>query len=99
LTFTGRIVSGVEAKELGLATHVSETPRESAMELAREIASKSPDAIRASKRLLNEAVLKSVEEGLRLEEALQKTLIGKPNQVEAVMANLEKRAPAFKDPQ
>ncbi len=34
LTFTGRSVSGTEAKELGLATQVSETPRSDALELA-----------------------------------------------------------------
>ena len=98
LTFTGRTVSGREALELGLATHVSETPREDALALAREIASKSPDAIRAAKRLLNAAGLVSLEEGLRLEEKLQMELIGTPNQVEAVRANLEKREPKFRDP-
>ena len=45
---------GKEAKELGLATRVSEKPLEDALALAAEIASKSPDAIRAAKRLLNE---------------------------------------------
>ncbi|MBN1636488.1 MAG: crotonase/enoyl-CoA hydratase family protein [Deltaproteobacteria bacterium] len=97
LTYTGRIVSGTQAKELGLATHVSETPWESAMELAREIASKSPDAIRANKKLLNRAVLASLEDGLKLEEELQLSLIGKPNQIEAVMAGMQKRNPSFKD--
>ncbi|MEK7839404.1 MAG: enoyl-CoA hydratase/isomerase family protein, partial [candidate division NC10 bacterium] len=38
LTFTGRIVSGTEAVALGLATHVSDSPREAALGLAREIA-------------------------------------------------------------
>jgi enoyl-CoA hydratase/carnithine racemase len=99
LTFTGRIISGEEAKELGLATHLSDNPLESAMELAQEIASKSPDAIRASKKLLNESVLAGLEEGLKLEESLQKTIIRKPNQVEAVMANMEKRSPNFNDPE
>lgn len=99
LTYTGRIVSGTEAKELGLATHVSETPFESAMELARVIASKSPDAIRADKKLLNKAVLSSLEEGLLYEEELQKTLIGKANQIESVMSNLEKRPANYKDPE
>lgn len=98
LTFTGRIVSGREAVELGLATHVSETPLESALALAREIAGKSPDAIRAGKKLLNEAWQGSVEEGLRLEASLQVSLIGRPNQIEAVQANMEKRPPAFRDP-
>jgi enoyl-CoA hydratase/carnithine racemase len=99
LTFTGRTVSGREALELGLATHVSETPREDALALAREIASKSPDAIRAAKQLLNAAGLVGLEEGLRLEEKLQMGLMGKPNQVEAVHANLEKREPKFRDPE
>ena len=98
LTFTGRIISGQEAVELGLATRVSDTPREDALALARQIASRSPDAIRAGKQLLNAAGLLSVEEGLRLEEKLQRGLIGAPNQLEAVRANVEKREPKFQDP-
>lgn len=99
LTFTGRIVSGNEAAALGLATRCSDNPRQAAMELAREIAAKSPHAIRAGKRLLNASVTLSVAEGLRLEEELQLSLIGSPNQIEAVQANLEKREPRFVDPQ
>ncbi len=95
LTFTGRIISGTEAVQLGLATHTSDTPRESAHALAREIATKSPDAIRAGKRLLEQAWRVTIEEGLRLEEQIQRSLIGSPNQVEAVQANMEKRAPKF----
>ncbi len=99
LTFTGRVVEATEAVALGLATRVSARPREEALELAREIASKSPDAIRAGLRLLNESGLTSVADGLALEEKLQLGLIGRPNQVEAVKANLEKRAPRFADPE
>ena len=99
LMFTGRIVRGSEAVELGLATHVANDPHAEAMALAREIATKSPDAIRAGKRLLNRAGLVSLEEGLRLEEQLQLTLIGSPNQMEAVQANMQKRTPAFRDPE
>jgi enoyl-CoA hydratase/carnithine racemase len=99
LTFTGRIVSGTEAVQLGLATRVSDHPREDALAMASEIAGKSPDAIRAAKQLLNQAGLTSLEEGLRLEESLQRGLIGKPNQLEAVQANLQKRAADFSDPE
>lgn len=98
LTFTGRIVSGSEAKQLGLATHVTEGPHEAAMELAREIAGRSPHAVRASKQLLNAAWHGPEAEGLKLEESLQRSLIGGANQVEAVRSNLEKRAPRFEDP-
>ncbi len=99
LTFTGRIVSGSEALELGLATHVSDTPLEDALALAREIAGRSPSAVRAAKTLLNQAPLVPVAEGLRLEEELQRSLIGGPNQVEAVQANLQRREPKFSDPE
>ncbi|MBI3783177.1 MAG: crotonase/enoyl-CoA hydratase family protein [Deltaproteobacteria bacterium] len=99
LTFTGRIVSGADAVQLGLATHVSDDPHADAMALAREIAGKSPDAIRAGKRLLNESGLSTVEEGLRMEESLQRSLIGSPNQLEAVQAKMTKRAAAFHDPE
>ena len=98
LTFTGRVVSGREAVELGLATQLSETPLEAALELAAQIAQRSPSAIRAAKRLLDESVRLDLEAGLRLEAELQASLIGRPNQVEAVKSNLEKRDPRFVDP-
>ena len=98
LTYTGRIVSGTEAVELGLATRVSDTPYQAALELAGEIAGRSPDAVRAAKQLLTAAPLVGVEEGLLLEEKLQRSLIGQPNQIEAVQANLQKREPKFDDP-
>jgi enoyl-CoA hydratase/carnithine racemase len=98
LTYTGRIISGSEAAELGIATHVSDTPREAALELAREIAGKSPDAIRAAKRLLNDAPYADLRAGLQAEAKLQRGLMGRPNQVEAVQSNIGKRAPVFEDP-
>jgi enoyl-CoA hydratase/carnithine racemase len=99
LTYTGRIFSGKEALELGFATRVCEDPRAEAMATAREIAGKNPDAVRAAKRLLN-AVAQVTDPltGLAQETEEQVALIGSPNQIEAVRANLEKRAPAFTDP-
>jgi enoyl-CoA hydratase/carnithine racemase len=98
LTYTARIVSGEEAVELGLATRCDAAPREAAFALAREIARHSPDAVRGAKRLLSDAMLTSVEDGLALEEEIQRSLIGSPNQIEAVRANMEKRPPRFRDP-
>ena len=97
LTFSGRELSGTEAVALGLATRVAADPRAEALELAREIAGRSPDAIRAGKRLLNASVQSTLAKGLELEAQLQLGLIGSPNQIEAVRANMEKRTPAFKD--
>lgn len=99
LTFTGRVVSGTEAVALGLATRTAENPFASALDLAGEIASKSPDAIRAGKKLFEESWLGSRRDGFALEEKLQRSLIGSPNQLEAVKANLEKRTPEFTDPE
>ena len=97
LTFTGRVISGVEAAELGLVTRLSEEPLDDALALAREIAANSPHAIRAAKQVLDTARTADVREGLETEERLQVSLIGSHNQVEAVTANLEKRAPNFAD--
>ncbi len=98
LTFTGRTVSGTEAVELGLCTRVSDHPRTDALTLAHEIASKSPHAIRAAKRLFNTAPKVSTAEGFANERREMTALIGSPNQVEQVMAFFEKRTPNFSDP-
>ena len=99
ITYTGRIMSGAEAGEIGLVTHVSDDPLAAANELAREIAGRSPDAIRAAKKLFD-TTWKSdkPEEDLLLETELQVSLIGTPNQMEAVMSGLKKEDPDFTDP-
>jgi enoyl-CoA hydratase/carnithine racemase len=96
LTYTGRIFSAQEALAYGLATRISDDPRTAAFEVAREIAGKSPDAIRAAKRMLNRL---SVDPGpaLLAESVEQQKLLGSPNQTEAVRANIEKRAARFAD--
>jgi enoyl-CoA hydratase/carnithine racemase len=98
LTYTGRMFSGEEAFKYGFATRVCADPRAEALEVARDIASKSPDAVRASKRLLNAAVTSDPAAGLLAEANEQEQLIGSVNQREAVAANLAKRAPSFVDP-
>ena len=95
LTFTGRILSATDAQQLGLVTHVVDDPYESALELAREISSKSPDAVRAGKKLWETAWHGDERTGLRLEARLQSGLIGSPSQVEAIRANMENREPQF----
>ncbi len=96
LTYTGRIFSAQEAMSYGLATRICDDPRATALEVAREIAGKSPDAIRAAKRLLNNL---SVDPGpaLLAESVEQQKLIGSANQTEAVRSNLEKRAARYVD--
>jgi len=96
LTYSGRMVDAEEAVRIGLATRLSDDPLKEALQLAAEIAGKSPDAIRAGKRLLNASAALDAAELLLRESIEQKALIGSPNQVEAVQANLHKRPPAFR---
>jgi len=95
LAYSGRIIRGKEAGEIGLITSVCENPLEQARALAAEIADKSPDAIRAIKKLVNDAWDDSVENGLRREAELQMKVLKTDNQTEAVRANLENRAADF----
>ena len=98
LTFTGRMVEGQECVDIGLATKVSGTPYEDALAMAHDIAAKSPDAIRAAKRLMSEAEHRSTAERFAAERSEIGALIGSPNQVESVMAYFEKRDPVFVNP-
>ncbi len=98
LTFSGRMVGAEEAKALGLVTHLADDPLAAAHEMAVEIAQKSPHAVRAAKRLFNQAPKRSVADGFALERAEIGRLIGSANQKESVRAFFEKRAPKFADP-
>jgi len=97
LTFTGRMVSGEEAVRIGLATKVSDTPLDDALAMAREIAGKSPAAVRGAKRLLNASPYRGLADQFADERSTIGSLIGSKNQVEAVMAHFEKRDPVFED--
>lgn len=99
LIWTGRMVEGTEAAELGLATRVSSDPHAEAIALARDIAAKSPHAIQAGKRLANAAAQRDDAAGFAAERAEIGALVGTPNQVEAIMAYFEKRTPVFSDPE
>ncbi len=97
LTYTGRIFSGRDALEYGFATEVSETPHDRAMELAKLIASKNPDAIRANKQIFNKLPTMTDAEALLQESVLQDQIIGSKNQTEAVMSEMQKRPGVYDD--
>lgn len=97
LTYTGRQFTAEEGVVNGCVTRVSPAPHAAAMALAREIAGQSPAAIRGAKRLYNQALEHDATILLHAESTEQRTLVGTPNQMEAVMANLEKRPPVFRD--
>src|SRR5262245_51591115 len=91
LALTGRRISGTEAVALGLATRFSDDPLDEARALARQIAKKSPHAVRAAKRLFCAAWTGDYADGLALEAREQRALIGTPNQLEAGQARIGRR--------
>jgi enoyl-CoA hydratase/carnithine racemase len=98
LTFTGRVFDGAEAARLGVITRVADDPLAAARELAAEIGARSPDAVRAAKRLYDESWTGDPHQTLALEAELQMGLIGSPNQLAAVAAGFAKEPAEFVDP-
>ncbi|MGE8539723.1 MAG: crotonase/enoyl-CoA hydratase family protein [Acinetobacter sp.] len=77
LSLTARIFNGEYAKEIGLVTHLNESPLQQAQALAAEMLNRSPDALAAVKRVLD-AMEHAPSKSLRLEKIWQlKLLLGK----------------------
>jgi enoyl-CoA hydratase/carnithine racemase len=96
LTMTGRVIGAEDAKALGLVTHVSEDPMAHARRIAAEIESRSSDAVRAAKFLLQEAWDAASSGALAAERRWQRRLVGTKNQRAAMERNLSpkrERAP------
>jgi enoyl-CoA hydratase/carnithine racemase len=98
LVFSARVISGTEAHQLGVVTRLTDSPLEVAMKMANEIAERSPDAVRGAKALINRLSNAGAAEHFAEERRIIYSLIGKPNQVEAVMSNFEKRPASFVSP-
>ncbi len=93
LTLTGRIFDGNEALRLGLVTRLAkpdENPLDLALDLARELAARSPDAAAAAKRLMHATFSDDCDEAraLAIETQLQRRLLGGWNQGVAVAKGL-----------
>jgi len=95
LVFTARVFSGHEAHEMGIATQLSQNVHADAMTMAREIAGRSPEAVRGAKKLINLLANSGAAEQFAAERATIGQLIGSANQAEAVMSHFEKRPPIF----
>jgi enoyl-CoA hydratase/carnithine racemase len=64
LVMTGRVLSGLEAQEAGLVTHVSDSPSEHAQKLIQEILERSPDSVAASKFMIQN--IWGIDQGVNL---------------------------------
>ena len=97
LVYTAREFDAAEALRHGFVTRLADDPHAAAVALAREIATKSPQAIRGAKRLCNMAHDADPRAMLEAETAEQRKVIGKPAMMEQVRANMERRAAVFAD--
>jgi len=97
LAWTARVFGADEALRMGVVTAIEDDPLAAARRMAAVIRERSPDAVRGTKCLVNEAWQRSEADSLALEAQLQLRLLGARNQAEAVRANLEKRTPEFVD--
>ena len=96
MTYTARPITAKQAERWGLVTSVEDDPLAEALAMAADIAGKSPSAIRAAKRLIDVAETAGRAEVLLAESAEQVQLIGKPDQMEVITAQMQGRKPAFK---
>jgi enoyl-CoA hydratase len=100
LAYTGRRLEADEARQSGLVNRVFDDHAallDGVMEMAREIASKSPLSVHGSKEMLNYTRDHTVAEGLNYIATWQAGMLISDDFTEAARAAAEKRAPAFDD--
>lgn len=91
LIFTGRFISAVEAKEIGLVNEVV-TPAnlfDRVLALATQLADGSATAIAAAKRAIDEGIQQTLAEGLVTEQKLFAGLFGGADQIEGMNSFIE----------
>lgn len=96
LIMTGRIFDGKEAFNLGLVTMIDKDPLASAKGFANKLVEKSPDVLKGAKKLIEESWVAPLGEGLTMESDIQSRIMGYENNIEAVMATVQKRPAKFK---
>ncbi|XP_035219998.1 methylglutaconyl-CoA hydratase, mitochondrial-like [Stegodyphus dumicola] len=101
LIFTGRIIDGNEAHRIGLVNHVVQQNENSnaafvkALELAEEIITQGPIAVRLAKLAINKGLDVDLQSGLAFEQACYAQTIGTKDRIEGLTAFKEKRPPKY----
>lgn len=97
LAMTARIIDAEEAVKVGFVSRVVEDPMEEAQKVAKELASRSPDAVALTKKLFQETWVDMNEKAaLELETELQKKLLPSWNQLAASAKNFKVDVPYAK---
>ena len=98
MILNNRTLSAQEAYQFGLVNRLVpvESYLEEAIQLADEIASRAPLAVRAAKRMVNQAYERTLSEGLAEEKQVFYNLFASEDQKEGMRAFVEKRKPQWK---
>lgn len=98
MIFTGKIISATEAEKIGLVNRVvpAEELMTTVMELANDIAAKSPLIVQIAKQAINYGVDSNMQTALQLELLSQSLVFATDDHSEGICAFLEKRSPMFK---
>ena len=96
LLYTGRVVSGTEAREIGLCDRLAEDDlREAALGLAAEIAGSAPLSLSAIRATMRRRLVADVSAALDAEAEAQSALLGTADFTEGISASIERRIPVF----
>jgi enoyl-CoA hydratase/carnithine racemase len=98
MLFTGKAIDAQEAYRIGLANKVVPLAELmiAAKKLAETICQAAPIAVRTAKEAMMRGLDMSLEEGLRLEDDLQRYIMSTKDFEEGITAFREKRKPKFK---
>ena len=96
---TGRMVSALEAKSMGLVNHVVPTDElmNKCMEIANQILKNGPNAIAQSLKCIQKRMGMSMEDGLEIEVENFSKLFATEEAKEGLSAFVEKRKPNFRN--
>ena len=100
LAYTGRKFLAEEAQRLGLVNRVFASPEallQGVMQIATEIAAKSPLAIRGTKEMIVYARDHSVADSLNYIATWNAAMLMSSDMQEAMMAGMQKKVPTFRD--
>ncbi|WP_312380333.1 crotonase/enoyl-CoA hydratase family protein [Stutzerimonas balearica] len=100
LAYTGRTLDGAEAQAIGLVNRVYESPKaltEGVNELARQIAEKSPLAIRGTKEMIRYMRDHRVDDGLEYIATWNAAMLQAADLRVAVAAHMARQKPDFAD--
>lgn len=97
LIFSGEVVGAEEAYRIGLVEKLAEEGEsvQVAKQLAEKIVAKAPIAVSKAKKVVDEGIEMSLQEGLKLEAKYFGKLFNTEDKNEGTKAFLEKRAPQF----